>query len=173
MLKPRLIVLISVILLAALTRLLPHPPNFTSVAAVALFGGAYFSDKRLAFVVPLAALFISDLVIGFYSGMWATYLAFALIVCMGLWLQSRRNVYAITGGAVASAVLFFAVSNFGVWVSTDMYPHTAQGLIACYIAAIPFFANTLLGDLFYTALLFGGFALLENRFTALREVRAA
>jgi hypothetical protein len=167
--KPRIALLISMILAAAATRLMPHPPNLTSIAAVALFGGATFSDKRLAFLVPLAALFASDLVLGLYAHMEFQYAAFALIVCMGLMLQSRRNVLPIAGAALASSVLFFAITNFGTWATTALYPHTVSGLLGCYTAAIPFFRNTLAGDLFYTALLFGGFAALERAFPILRE----
>jgi hypothetical protein len=162
-------VLTAMILAAAFSRLIPHPPNLASVAAVALFGGAYFSDRRLAFLVPLAALFLSDLVLGFYRGMEVVYLSFALIVCIGLWLQRNRTAPRIAGAAVASSALFFLVTNFDVWAFGSLYPRTLEGLIACYVAAIPFFGNTLLGDLFYTAVLFGGFVLLERRFSRLRE----
>ncbi len=168
--KPRLMVLIFMVFAAALTRLMPHPPNMTSIAAIALFGGAYFSDKWLAFLVPLTALFISDMALGgFYRGMEVVYLSFALIVCIGLWLQKHRTVLPIAGAALTSSVLFFALTNLGVWAFSGMYPTTAEGLIACFTAALPFFTNTVMGDLFYTALLFGGFALLESQFTGLRE----
>jgi hypothetical protein len=173
MLKPRLMVLIAMVLAAAASRLIPHPPNLTSVTAVALFGGAYFSDKRLAFLVPLAALFLSDLILGFYSHMEVVYLSFALIVCVGLWLQKRRSAFHIAGAALASSVLFFLITNFGVWAFGSLYPKTIAGLLACYVAAIPFFQNTLQGDLFFTAVLFGGFALLERSFPPLREPRTA
>jgi hypothetical protein len=169
MFRPRLVALISVILAASLSRLLPHPPNMTSVAAVALFGGAYFSDRRLAFLVPLAALFLSDLFLGFYGHMEVQYLSFALIVCIGLWLEKDRSVLKIAAAALASSVLFFLLTNFGVWAFASLYPRTLAGLMDCYIAAIPFFRNTLQGDLLYTAILFGGFALLERRFSVLRE----
>jgi hypothetical protein len=171
MLKPRLIVLITIVLIAAASRLIPHPPNLTSITAVALFGGAYFSDRRLAFLVPLAALFLSDLILGFYSHMEVVYLSFALIVCVGLWLQKRRSVFYITGAAVVSSALFFLLTNFGVWAFESLYPKTLEGLLACYVAAIPFFQNTLQGDLFFTAVLFGGFTLLERSFPKLREPR--
>jgi hypothetical protein len=168
MFKPRLLVLVSMILAAAASRLIPHPPNMTSLTAVALFGGAYFSDRRLAFLVPLSALFLSDLVLGFYRHMEIVYLSFALIVAIGLWLQNHRRALPIAGAAVASSVLFFVLTNFGVWVFDALYPKTMEGLIACYVAAIPFFQNTLLGDLLYTAVLFGGFALLEMQLPVLR-----
>ena len=169
MLKPRMMVLISMILAAAALRLLPHPPNFTPIAALALFGGATFRDKRLAFIVPLAALFLSDLVIGLYSGWEFTYANFALTVGIGFWLRQRRTLLPIAGAAFASSVLFFVVTDFGTWLATTMYPKTIAGLLACYTAAIPFFPSSLAGDLFYSALLFGGFALLERTFPMLRE----
>jgi len=167
--KPRFTTLAGMVFLAAALRLIPHPPNFTPLAAMALFGGAYISDKRLAFGLPLAALFLSDAVLGFYHGMIWVYGSFALIVCLGLQLQSRRRLLPIAGAALASSVLFFALTNFGVWASGGLYPHTLAGLETCYVAAIPFFQNTIAGDLVYTALLFGGFALAEKKFPALRE----
>jgi hypothetical protein len=171
MLKPRLIALITIVLAAAASRLIPHPPNLTSITAVALFGGAYFSDRRLAFLVPLGALFLSDLILGFYSHMAVVYFSFALIVCVGLWLQKRRSAFNIAGAALASSILFFLLTNFGVWAFGSLYPKTLEGLLACYVAAIPFFQNTLQGDLFYTVVLFGGFALLERSFPKLHEPR--
>jgi hypothetical protein len=169
MLRPRLVLLISIILLAALSRLIPHPPNMASVTAVALFGGAYFSDRRLAFLIPLAALFLSDLVLGFYNLMEVVYSSFALIVCIGFWLQKNRSTLHIGGAALTSSVLFFLLTNFGVWAFDSPYPRTLDGLITCYVAAIPFFTKTLQGDMLYTIILFGGFTLLEWRFSVLRE----
>jgi hypothetical protein len=162
-------VLVAIILAAALSRLLPHPPNMASVSAVALFGGAYFTDRRMAFLVPLAALLLSDFVLGFYRHMEVVYLSFAAIVGIGLWLRTNRTVPRIAGAAVASSLLFFLTTNFDVWAFGSLYPKTLEGLTACYIAAIPFFWNTLQGDLLYTLLLFGGFTLLERRFAGLRE----
>ena len=169
MIRPRLAALISIVLAAALSRLIPHPPNMTSLTAVALFGGAYFSDRRLAFLVPLAALFLSDLVLGFYNHMEVVYSSFALIVCIGFWLQKNRSTLHIAGAALTSSVLFFLLTNFGVWAFDSPYPRTLDGLITCYVAAIPFFTKTLQGDMLYTIILFGGFTLLEWRFSVLRE----
>ena len=167
--KPRLIVLVLMILAAAASRLIPHPPNVASITAVALFGGAYLTNKRLALIVPLAALLLSDLVLGFYSHMEVVYGSFILIVCVGFWLQKNRSALRIGGAALASSVIFFIVTNFGVWAFESLYPKTAAGLLACYVAAIPFFQNTLVGDALYTAVLFGGFALAERLFPILRE----
>jgi uncharacterized protein DUF6580 len=99
------------------------------------------------------------------------YLSFALVVCVGLWLQMRRSILHIAGAALASSVLFFLVTNFGVWALESLYPKTIAGLVACYVAAIPFFENQIQGDLFYTLLLFGGFRLLESQFSVLRDFR--
>jgi hypothetical protein len=170
--KPRITTLAGMIFLAAASRLIPHPPNFTPFAAMALFGGAHISDKRLAFGLPLIALLLSDAVLGFYHGMIWVYGSFALVVCLGLQLQSRRRLLPIAGATLAGSVLFFALTNFGVWVSSGLYPPTLTGLGACYVAAIPFFQNTIAGDLIYVALLFGGFALAEKKFAALRESTA-
>ncbi len=167
--KTRFTVLAGMILAAAASRLLPHPPSFTPVAAMALFGGATFTDKRAAFLVPLGGLFLSDLVIGLHALMPVVYGAFALIVGIGFWLRGRRRATRIIAAAVASAVLFFVLANFGFWACGARYPKSAAGLVECYVAAIPFFRNMLLGNLAYAALLFGGLALAELRFAALRE----
>src|SRR5215470_7858329 len=167
--KPRLIVLICIILAAAASRLIPHPPNFASITAVALFGGAYLSNSRLAFVVPMTALFLSDLAIGLYPHMEVVYGSFALIVCVGMLLRRRRTPPRIIGAALSSSVLFFVFTNFGVWALSSLYPRTWEGLTACYLAAIPFFRNTIAGDALYTTALFGAFAIAERQFPALRE----
>ncbi|MFM7083780.1 MAG: DUF6580 family putative transport protein [Hyphomicrobium sp.] len=169
MLKLRLGALITIILAAAATRFLPHPPNLTSITALALFGGAYFSDKRFAFVVPLAALFLSDLFLGFYPHMELVYASFALVVCIGIWLQTRRTALGIVTATFASSCLFFLITNFGVWFFQSLYPKTLEGLMSCYIAALPFFQNALQGDLLFTAVLFGTFTLLEKGFPLLRD----
>jgi hypothetical protein len=172
MLKPRLTLVIAMILAAAASRLLPHPPNMTSVTAIALFGGAALNDRRLAFLVPISALFLSDLVLGFHSQMAVVYGCFMLVVCIGLWLQSHRSWLTIAGAALASSILFFVLADFSVWALDNMYPKTLSGLLACYTAALPFLRNGIEGDLFYTLLLFGGFALLERRFPVLRPQTA-
>jgi hypothetical protein len=164
----RILALLAAIVVAASLRLVPHPPNFTPIGAMALFSGAYLGRRPLAFVAPLGGLLLSDAVLGFYSGMQFQYLSVALIVLIGWFALSRMSVLRLGIAAVASSVLFFAVSNFGVWLVSGMYAKTASGLAACYVAAIPFFQNTLAGDLFYTALLFGGFKLAELLMPRLR-----
>jgi hypothetical protein len=166
--KERLITLLAIILAAAMSRVMPHPVNVAPITAIALFAGAHFSDRRLAFGVPLMAMLASDVMIGFYSGMWVTYLAFALTVCIGMKLKGRVRPMPVAAASVAGSVLFFLVTNFALWPGHTLYPHTLEGIVQSYAAALPFFQNSLLGDLFYTTLLFGGFALAERRFAPLK-----
>jgi len=168
----RVVALLSGILVAAVLRLVPHPPNFTPIGAMALFSGAYLGRRGLAFVAPLGAMTLSDAMLGFYSGIWITYLAVALIVVIGWLSLSRISILSVGGAAIASSVTFFAVSNFGTWAFGGMYPHTVAGLSACYVAAIPFFQNTVAGDLFYATLLFGGFRVAELLMPRLRAGQA-
>jgi len=171
--KTRSIVLGGMILAAAASRLIPHPANFTPIAALALFGGASLVDNRAAFIVTLAGLFLSDLVLGFFAITPVVYGSFALIICLGFWVRRRQTVWRIAVAVPASAVLFFILTNFGVWVLGTLYPKTLIGLTECYVAAIPFFRNTLLSDLFYSALLFGGLALAEKQWPTLGAVPTA
>jgi hypothetical protein len=164
----RLLALLSAILAAAALRLVPHPPNFTPIGAMALFSGAYLGRRALAFVAPLAALLLSDLVLGFYHGMATVYLSMALVTVIGMLALQRRSALRIGSAAVVGSLLFFVLTNLGMWWFSGFYPHTLAGLEACYVAAIPFFQNSLAGDLFYASLLFGGFAIAERMVPALR-----
>ncbi len=159
----------GLIFAAALSRLLPHPPNVAPITALALFGGVYFG-KRLAFVIPLLAMLVSDLIIGVHGEMAWVYASFAAIVCIGFWLRGHQGVLTTIGASAAGSVLFFIVTNFGMWATPDgLDPHTRAGLGACYAAAIPFFRNTLLGDLAYTGVLFGIFELAKRSLPGLKE----
>ena len=171
--------LAALILVAALTRLLPHPPNFSPVEAIALFGGAYFASRTWAVLVPLAGMFVSDLVLGAVMGgtyfeyfatpsFWVVYACIALTCLMGFGLRGKVSGGRVLGYSLAGSVLFFIVTNFGAWLGASMYPQTMAGLGAAYVAGIPFFQWTVLGTLFYSAVLFGGFALLRRRVPALR-----
>ena len=148
------------ILAAALSRLLPHPDNFTPIAAIALAGGVYL-EKRFALIIPLAALVISDIFIGFHNTILFVYGSLVIIGFMGLWLKSHKKIVPVLGTAILSSILFFVVTNFGVWLTGGgwFYPKTWQGLVECYTMAVPFFRNTLAGDLIYTGVLFGLFEL--------------
>ena len=164
----RFAALLSAIVAAAALRLVPHPPNFSPIDAMALFSGAYLGRRWVAFVAPLAALLLSDLVLGFYHGMATVYATVALIVVIGWWVSSRRTPLRIGAAALVSSVVFFVITNFGMWLFSGFYPVTYTGLIACYTAAIPFFQNTVASDLFYSLLLFGGFRIAETMMPGLR-----
>jgi hypothetical protein len=148
------------IAVAAFSRMLPHPSNFTPLAAIALFGGVYL-DKRFAFVVPILAMLASDYFIGFYGEMYWVYGSFVLIGLIGLWLRNHKKPLLILGGTLASSILFFVVTNFGVWMTPgSIYARNWSGLVECYVAAIPFFRNTLGGDLLFVSVMFGLYELL-------------
>jgi hypothetical protein len=161
--------LTGIVFLAALSRLLPHPMNVTPIAALALFGGARFENKATAFVVPFLAMLLSDFILGFHTQLITVYLSFGIIVLLGMRLRNNSNPISIFGLAVTSSVIFFVLTNFGVWLFDQLYPKTLAGLQACYVAAIPFFRNEALGTLFYSALLFGSFAFAEKKIPELRE----
>jgi len=169
---PRFLVLIGMILFAAISRLIPHPPNFTAVAAMALFGGAYFNNRYAAYMIPLSALFLTDLILGFHNTMWAVYLSFALVVFIGTLLRNRKKPANILLASVTASVLFFVITNLAVWLSGTLYPLTGEGLALCYTAAIPFFHYNLIGDLFFTGVMFGIFELAKVKFPQLAEVKA-
>ena len=137
------------------------PPNFQAVAGTALFAGFVFRSRALALVVPFAAMWISDQVLGGYDRlvMIAVYGSLAVPVLFGDWLRRRNSVPRVIGAAAVSSVLFFLVTNLAVWCA--WYPHTAEGLARCFVRAIPFFAYTLAGDLVFAGGLFGLYALLS------------
>jgi len=149
--------LIAFVLIAILSRLIPHLPNFTAVTATALFAGRHFKNKILAFAAPLTVMILSDLILGFYTISWFVYASFAAVVFLGQWSQ-KMNVLIV----LFSSLTFFVISNFGVWLLG--YPLTLEGFIACYTAAIPFFRNAILGDLFYAAILYYSFKWVERRY---------
>src|SRR5258708_13277440 len=159
-LDARTLVIPGLVLAAAAICLAPHPMNFVPIGALALFGGAYFSSKRQALIVPLLSLIIGDAITGFHPLIPFVYASFLVSVAIGFWLRRKRSIARIGTATLAGATQFFLVTNFAVWVtSIGSYPKTAAGLAACYIAGIPLFLNTLAGDSFYTALHFGGMAL--------------
>ncbi|BDQ02629.1 DUF6580 family putative transport protein [Ignavibacterium sp.] len=169
---PRFWILTIMIFAAAFVRLLPHPPNFAPIAAMALFGGAYFNKKSFAFAVPLVAMFLTDAIIGFHSGMWIVYLSFALIVVIGMLMLKKVSIKNVVLASVTASLSFFIITNFGVWAFGTMYPKNIAGLVECYIAAIPFIQNTLLGDLFFSGVMFGIFEFAKTKLPALAQAKA-
>ena len=157
---------VLIILIAALIRILPHPANFTPIAAMALFGGATL-PRKYALFLPLSAMFLSDIFIGFHSTLPYVYGSFMLTSFIGMWLKTRKNIPIIIGATLISSVLFFLITNFGVWMQ-GVYDPGINGLWQSYLMGIPFFRNTLLGDLFYTATFFVIYQLVVKK--AFRQV---
>lgn len=174
----RLFFIAGMIGAAALSRILPHPPNFAPMNAMALFAGTYLADRKsLAIIVPLLAMWISDAALqvltgwGFHADMWIIYTVIALITTFGFMLSQRRSVASIVGFSLVASVVFFVLTNFIPWAMHGMYgmyPRTGTGLLACFTAALPFFQNSLLGDMLYAGVLFGGYELAKRTVPSLR-----
>lgn len=162
------------IVLAAASRLLPHPANFAPIGALGLFAGAY-ANRGTAWAVPLLTLLASDAILGFYNplSMAFVYSGFAISSLLGCrFLRQERTSWRLGACSLGSGISFFLLSNFGCWV-TGMYAHTWSGLGQCYVMAIPFFGNTLLGDVFYTVVLFGMYELAQQWQARRRAARLA
>jgi hypothetical protein len=170
---PKMKFILILVVAAALSRLLPHPLNFSPIGAIALFAGAFIHGRGRAWLLPMAALLLSDVLLqiynqtGFYRDMIFVYGSFAAVVFIGRFLETGASPLKVMACSLSASVLFFAVTNFGSWLMYDMYPKTAAGLMQSYMAGIPFFRGTLLGDLFYSAVLFGSYALARRRFPVL------
>ncbi len=171
----RFIFITSAILIASVSRLFPHLPNFTPIAAMALFGAINLKDKRIAFILPLLAMFVSDVIIevttgfGFHNTMVYVYISFILTSFVGFFVKRNINFFTLLAGSIISSILFFIITNFGVWAASGFQLGVA-GLSTTYILGIPFFAPTLLGDLCFNAVLFGSFYLAQIKFPALQRV---
>jgi hypothetical protein len=154
--KKNLLLIIAIIALAAASRLVKHPPNFTPMAAMALFGGWYVTKKYFV-IVPLLAMLISDAFIGFYDWrlMAIVYLGIALTFGIGWLLKKNASWRKVIIGSLTGSIIFFLTTNFAVWALYQWYPHTWAGLANCFAMALPFFKNSLIGDLFYGVVLFG------------------
>ena len=174
-------VIALLILLAAFSRIVPHLPNFSPLSAIGLFGAAFLQKKWQAFFIPLAAAWLSDLFINnviygayypeftwFYSSFYWQYGSYLLIIGLALLIFKKVNTTRMLGGSLMATAVFFLVSNFGVWLGSPAYPQNFAGLMQCYAMGIPFLKGTLSGDLFYVAILFGSFALLQQRYRYLR-----
>ena len=168
--SPRFIVLTLLIIAAALTRvlpfLIPHIWNFTAIGALAIFAGAQFNDRRLAFIMPLAAMAISDLFIGNGFSL-LVYTGFVAMVVCGFLIRNKINTTNVVLSSFISAAIFYLITNFAFFYPITTYPRTVSGILASYTAALPFFRNMLIGNLAYAAVLFGSFYLLSKRYPVL------
>ena len=176
--RNRFYFVLGLILIAAFSRIIPHYPNFTPLCAIALFGAQYFRNKNLAFLIPIVALRFSDVIINnfilsqyfesftlFYSGFYWQYGSFLLITLIGRITLNNFSFLKLLGVSISSSLLFFIISNFGVWSSSSFYSKDIMGLIACYTAAIPFYFGTLSGSVFYSFFLFGSYELFSKNTT--------
>lgn len=168
---------ISILILTlTFSRAIPHMPNFSPLGALCLFGAAYYSKKWQALLIPILFVWISDLWINnvlyfqyfekftwFYPGFYWQYISYILICVLGFFLFKKIKIQNILIGSFACSFLFFTISNFGVWYSSKLYPPTIDGLIMCYIAGIPYLKGTLMGDLFYSFVLFGAFEYFQQK----------
>jgi hypothetical protein len=176
-------ILALVVLVLIMSRMLPHPPNVTPISAAVLFGGAYFSKRWQSVLMPILAFWISDLLLNnviykayfptftwFSSNFYFVAVSFVLMTGLSWFFLKVIKIQNVVLSSLLASLIFFGVTNFGVWAGGGMYPSTGAGLTACYVAGLPFFMNTLAGDLLWSAVLFGGFALAQRRFPVLAAV---
>lgn len=147
-----LVIPIVIILSLSLTRLIPHPWNFTPVLAVGIFSGFYFKQFYLSLFIVILAMFIGDLYLGFHGTMFFTYISLAVAVMLGLYIKHFKFTEILFSGLVSS-VCFFIITNFGAWLTLEMYEKNFTGLLQSYVMAIPFFHNTLISTFLYLILL--------------------
>lgn len=156
----KFIIGIALILLSVLSRFLSLPANFSPIMSVALFSGVIFANRKIALIIPIAAMFISDIVLGMHSTMLAVYLSFGLVVGLGINMK-KLSVIGVLGNSILGAIIFFIITNFAVWCA-GWYGYSIEGLKTCYLMAIPFFRNTLMSSILYSGLLFGSLYLAEK-----------
>ena len=156
-------VALVLILVGVSLRLLSHPPNFAPIAAIALFGGVYFR-KKIALALPMTVMIVSDIFIGHYEVglMIFVYGSFLVCVILGFWLKKHKKWYTVLGSSVVAAVAFFLLTNFAVWLFAPCYTKNIFGILQCYLMALPFFRNTLLGNLFYVSAFFGAYEMVRS-----------
>ncbi len=140
---------LMVIFLMAFSRLIPHPPNFTPILGMAVFSGAIISRRLIAYLIPLVAMILSDLYLGFHSGMPIIYFSLALCVLIGKFIESRLSILNFALGISAGVIVFYLITNFAVWYGSGMYEYSFSGLIKCYVMALPFLQNTIISSMIY------------------------
>ena len=144
-----IITIFTLIMLLAMSRLVPHPPNFTPIIAMAVLSGAFLNNRLLSFTLPLLAMFISDLFLGFHSGMFVVYFSISICVLLGFFISKKPSFANSIVALSASVFVFYLITNFFVWYNSGLYPQTIEGLISCYILALPFVQNTLVSTLIF------------------------
>ena len=140
---------LGIIGVLTLSRLLPHPPNFTPILSMAIFSGAIINTRIIAYLIPLVAMLISDLYLGFHSGMPIIYFSLALCVLIGTFLEAKVTILNFVLGISAGVIVFYLITNFSVWYGSGMYDYSFSGLITCYVMALPFLQNTIISSMIY------------------------
>ena len=161
------LVLPFIIIFVAIMRLIPHPPNFTPIIAMGLFSGYCINNRTLAVLLPIFAMFVSDLFLGFHMTIYWVYGSLFVITILGMLYIKKIDIKNCFISSLLGSSLFFLVTNFGVWISSSFYPKTIEGVLSCYVAALPFFGNTLFGTFFYAGLLFMTYELIRNYFSSI------
>ena len=181
-LNPQILTIILFIIFGCMSRILPHAPNFTPIGAICLFGASHFTKKSYAFFLPIFIIFISDLFINnfifinesfivFYKGFYWQYISYLLIIILSTFtLKPKISLLNIGLSSFFSSLIFFIISNFGVWYGSGLYSFNLIGLISCYINALPFYYNTLISFLFYSYILIGSFYILQKKYKSVRPV---
>ena len=162
--------IILVVFIAAISRFIPHPPNFTPIIAMGLFSGFYLkNNKKLALCLPLFAMFISDIFLGFHLISLFVYISLGIIASIGFLIPEKNKLSTLLPATIGSSLIFFIISNFGVFLIG--YPNNLAGLSACYLAAIPFFQNSLFADIIFTATIFLSYDVLMRMLPQLQPER--
>lgn len=162
--RTRFFAILGFIFIGLSSRFLPHPPNFTAINAIALFGAGTIGSLPLSLATVFSAMFISDLAFGFHQNMFLVYSSFGLTVLMGHFLNKNRTFFNTTACLTASSVLFFVITNFGEWLNNPIYLKTFEGLVTCYIAALPFLSLEMIGTLFYGWVIFSSYSYVEKHY---------
>lgn len=173
---PRLIFITLAVVAAALTRFLPHPPNFTAIGGIALFAGAFIPNRILSLIIPISVMVLTDAVIGFHNTAWAVYLSVALISMLGWVMQEEKTIGRFVGTSLVASLLFFFITNAAMWVvgffTTGLYTKDFAGLVTSIESGIPFYSyNFLISQFVYGGILFGLFYTVKVWKPALLKVK--
>ena len=160
--KNRNTLIVIIILIGAFSRIIPHPPNFTAIGAISILGGVYFGKNYLAFLIPIISMLISDFLLGFNMAI-SVYLSFLIMIPLGIGIKNKLSNLSVIKTSMYASVVFFLITNFSVWNFSTVYPNNIYGLLICYYAGIPFFFNTLLGNIFFSFSLFGIYEIVSKR----------
>ena len=169
--NPKTLTLIAIVVAVSLYRIFPHPHNITPVMALALFAGTYFEKKWMAFAVPLVSMFLADLFLGLHNTIIFVYGAMAIAVLIGFWLQNRVSSLKVIGATISSSLIFFIISNIGVWLVSGYYSKSWAGLIECYTMALPFLQRSMMGDLLFSGVLFLSYWQIQKHWLGMRAAQ--